>query len=235
MAGLTARARRLGRGALDLLFPPACVSCGAGGEFLCARCAGRLVPAAWPRCRRCWRPLQDAGVCSPCRAVPPPYDSLRAVFVYDHAARVLVHALKYRGMTALAGPMASLMARAIRGSDIEPGVIVPVPLATMRRRTRGYNQAGVLAAALGKELGVPVAGRALRRTRETAPQARTRDADQRLRNVAGAFEAAPEISGRRVLLLDDVTTTGATLSACAQALGKADSASVWALAFARED
>jgi ComF family protein len=234
MAGLTTSARRLGRGALDLLFPPSCVSCGAGGDFLCMRCAGRLVPAAWPRCRRCWRPLEDAGVCPPCRITPPPFDGLRAVFIYDASARVLVHALKYRGMSALAGPMAGLMARSIRGSEIQPDVIVPVPLASMRRRTRGYNQAGELAAALGRELGLPVSGRALRRTRETPPQARSRDAHQRHRNVAGAFAARPA-ADRRVLLVDDVTTTGATLTACAGALRDAGAGPVWALAFARED
>jgi len=234
MAGLTASARRLGRGALDLLFPPACVACGASGAFLCVACAGRLAPAAWPRCRRCWRPLQEPGTCTICRANPPPFDGLRAAFVYDARARVLVHALKYRGMTALAPPMASLMARALRGS-VEAEAIVPVPLAGRRRRTRGYNQAEVLARALGEELGLPVAPRALRRTRETAPQARAADSNARRRNVEGAFEAAADAAGRRLMLVDDVTTTGATLSACARALREAGAASVWAVAFARED
>lgn len=234
MAGLTARARRLGRGALDLLFPPSCVSCGTGGDFLCARCAGLLRPASWPRCRTCWRPLQDAGVCAPCRAAPPAFDGLRAAVVYDARAQLLVHGLKYRGMTSLAAPLAALMARALRGSEAGGGVIVPVPLAPMRRRTRGYNQAEALARALGAELGLPVEARALRRTRETPPQARSRDAAQRQRNVSGAFEARGGLSGQ-VMLVDDVTTTGATLSACAAALRQAGAARIWAVAFARED
>ncbi|MEX1254900.1 MAG: ComF family protein [Dehalococcoidia bacterium] len=234
MATTTSLARSLGRAALDLLFPPRCAVCGAAGAFLCAGCASALVEASPPRCPRCWRPGPDAGECFDCRLAPPAFDALRAGFVYQGVAREVVHALKYRGMTVLAAPMASLLTGAAARESFD--VVVPVPLSGLRKRTRGYNQAELLARALAEELGVLVEPRALVRKRHTPPQARSADAEARRRNVAGAFACRDaSLAGRRVLLVDDVTTTGATLAACAGALKAAGAASVRALAFARED
>jgi ComF family protein len=234
MATTTSLARSLGRAALDLLFPPRCAVCGAGGAFLCDGCAASLVEASPPRCPRCWRPAPDADECLHCQLTAPPFDALRTAFVYQGVARELVHALKYRGMTVLAAPMASLLAGAAAQARFD--LVVPVPLSGLRKRTRGYNQAELLARALAGDLGVPAQPSALVRRRHTAPQARSADAEARHRNVAGAFVCRDEsLAGRRVLLIDDVTTTGATLAACAEALRTAGAASVWALAFARED
>ena len=229
-------ARGLGQRILDLVFPARCVGCGASGTFLCHACRLALPPAAPPRCARCWRPWRDSGPCAACRLAPPPFDGLCAAFVYQGVVQELVRALKYRGTTALAPAMASLMAETARQERLAPDVVVPVPLSGLRRRTRGYNQAEALARALGVELGLPLLPRALQRRRHTPPQARSADAEERRRNVAGAFRVRDgEVAGRRVLLVDDVTTTGATLAACAQALKEAGARSVWALAFARED
>ena len=234
MAALATAVRRIGRGALDLIFPVRCLGCGASGAFLCPACALQLQAAGGGRCDRCWRPLAAGARCLPCRIDPPAYDGLRAAFVYDALARALVLALKFQGTTALAEPMAALMANSARAHAITADVLVPVPLSGLRRRTRGYNQAEALARPLARELGLSLAGGALRRTRHTTPQARSTGAARRA-NVAGAFAASGEVGGRRVLLVDDVTTTGATLSACARALNEAGARSVWALAFARED
>lgn len=227
---------RLGRAALDLVFPPRCVGCGSIGAFLCQACIASLPRAEGPRCSRCWRPGRAADPCLECRAAPPAFDGLRAAFVYDGVARELVHALKYRGITALAAPMASLLAEVARRHGLAAEFVAPVPLSGLRRRTRGYNQAESLAGALGRELRLPVRSRAVRRRRHTPPQARTADAEERRRNVAGAFVSRDAgIAGRDVLLVDDVTTTGATLAACAVALKEGGAGSVWALAFATED
>lgn len=228
-------AGRFGKATLDLLFPARCAGCGAGGSFLCDACAASLQGAGPPRCPRCWRP-GVAGVCDRCTAEPPAFDGLFAAYVYIGLSRELVHHLKYRGTTALAGPMASLLAAALAGRRVDADVIVPVPLSGLRGRTRGYNQSEAIARGLSRELALPLAARALRRSRHTPPQARSADAEARHRNVAGAFVArGAQVAGRRVLLVDDVTTTGATLAACSAALKAAGARSVWAVAFARED
>ncbi len=227
---------KLGRLALDLLFPPRCSNCGAAGELLCDACALSLERALPPRCLRCWRPWRDAGPCVSCQIDPPPFDGLYAAFVYAGTARTLVHALKYRGMTALASPMAARLADGVRERGLAADVVVPVPLSGLRRRTRGYNQAEALAREVGRGFSLPMIARALARRRHSPPQARSADIEERRRNVLGAF--APRdarVAGQRVLLLDDVTTTGATLAACAGALKEAGARSVWAVAFARED
>ncbi len=229
-------AERLSRAVLDFVFPPRCVVCGSGGSFLCTVCASGLPKAEPPRCPRCWSPGSDAYLCPECQAGPPAFDGLRAAFLYQGVVRDLVHALKYRGTTALAGPMASLLADVVHRDVLAADVLVPVPLAGVRRRTRGFNQAESLARALGRELGLPVRPGALRRRRQTTPQARTADAEQRRRNVAGAFACREgPVAGQRVLLVDDVTTTGATLAACAGPLKAGGARSVWAITFARED
>lgn len=236
MLGLVSAAERLGKAALDLVFPPRCVGCGGGGAFLCEACIASLPRADGPRCSRCWRPTRALDPCARCQAEPPAFDGLRAAFVHEGAAREVVHALKYRGTTALASPMGSLLADAVRRHGLAVDVVVPVPLSGLRRRTRGFNQAESLARALGRELQLPVRPRAALRRRHTPPQARSADAEERRRNVAGAFVSGRQnIAGGSVLLVDDVTTTGATLGACAAALKEGGAGSVWALAFAAED
>jgi ComF family protein len=228
-------ARGVRRLVLDLIFPARCIGCGEGSSLLCAACRLALPEAANPRCMRCWRPQAASNTCSSCRAEPPAFDGLRAAFVHTGVARELVRGLKYRGMTALAEPMGSLLAGAMREHRLVVDLVVPVPLSGLRRRTRGYNQAEELARALGRAAGLPVWPKALERTRHTAPQAGS-GAEERLRNVAGAFRVRDdEVNGRRVLIVDDVTTTGATLSACSDALKGAGAQAVWALAFTRED
>lgn len=230
-------AGRLGRAALDLLFPPRCVGCGSSGAFLCDGCSSSLVRALPPRCPYCWQPSSDGGACPGCHLDPSGLDGLRTAFVYQGVARELVHSLKYRRMTALGGTMGSLLAEAARRYGLVVDVAVPVPLAGRRQRIRGYNQAQVLATAVGRALDVPVSANAVARLRNTPPQARSSDAEARRRNVAGVFacHGQADITGRRVLLIDDVATTGATLAACAGALKSAGARTVWGLAFARED
>lgn len=221
---------------LDLIFPARCLGCGGGSSFLCAACRLSMPEAAAPRCERCWRPLLTEQTCASCRLSPPPFDGLRAAFVHQGVARELVRSLKYRGMTALAEPMGSLLAEALRTYSPPVDLVVPVPLSGARRRTRGYNQAEELAKALGRETGLPVRSNVLERTRHTAPQAGHAGAAERFRNVAGAFRVRDgEVNDRRVLIVDDVTTTGATLAACSDALKRAGARAVWALAFTRED
>ncbi len=221
--------------ALDLLFPPRCAVCGAMGSFLCTTCLQSLPRAEPPRCPVCWRPGFFAPACPGCRERPPAFQSLRAPCLMAGPAREAVHALKYNHFSALAEDMGRLMAEFAASERLAADLVVPVPLHPRRRRTRGYNQSALLAKAVAAALGLPLDERALVRRRDGPQQARAASAEERRRNVEGAFEARGRLEGRRILLIDDVTTTGATLDAGARALREAGAASVCCLAFARED
>jgi len=231
MSGIIGRASRV---AFDLLFPPRCALCGRGGVLLCEDCAATLPPADGARCERCWMPVSRATICRHCRETPPAFESIRAAFVMDGPARRLAHELKYEGLTSLAEPMAELMAECAGG--MEADVVVPVPLHGARERSRGYNQAAELGRQLASVLRLPYERRAARRIRDTAPLARTMHQDERRAIVAGAFAAdRGRVDGGRVLLVDDVVTTGATLDACAGALREAGAKTVSCLTWARAD
>jgi ComF family protein len=221
--------------ALDLVFPPRCVSCDAFGAFFCHHCIENAARAGSPRCPRCWMPEPREAECRRCRARHPAFSGVRSVFVYDGAARDAVHAIKFRGVSALAPVMGSLMAEQLQCWRPDIGAIVPVPLARHRDRTRGYNQSQLLARQLARLSGVPLDSRALVRRRATAPQARQPGEQARHRNVAGAFSAGPRVPSGGILLIDDVVTTGATLDACARVLLSEGAGPVFALTFARED
>ncbi len=202
-----------------------------------------------PRCPVCWMPVlrvvegpvlsavggpQAADVCARCHHSRPAFQAARAAFVYEGAARQAVHALKYDGVSALAGEMALSMAELLLQWNPPVSAIVPVPLAGGRRRMRGYNQSELLAREISRLTGLPLARRALIRRRSTPPQARQPDEETRRRNVANAFQPGRPVAAG-VLLVDDVITTGATLDACGRVLRDSGAAPVFVLTFARED
>src|SRR4051794_24156495 len=239
LAGLVSHAARL---ALDIALPTLCVACRepVAGVGVCAACWGKLSFIAPPFCPRLGIPfVYDPGpglLSMEAIADPPAYARARAVVRYDEVARTLVHALKYHDRTDLAPAMGRWMARA--GEELlgEADVLVPVPLHWKRGWSRRYNQAGALARAIERKSGVAVAPDVLRRIRPTQQQIGLSRL-QRARNVQGAFKVSPEkahkIQGRRVVLVDDVLTWGATTDACARALLRARAAQVDVLVFAR--
>jgi ComF family protein len=161
---------------------------------------------------------------------------LRSVYRYEGGVRTLVQAFKFRGLSSLGETLAARLAACYEQHGLEADVIVPVPLTTSRKRGRGYNQAWLLARELSRATGVP-AVEALRRTGNAPPQAGSPTAEERRRNVVGAFGVArpSDVEERRVLLIDDVATTGATLNACALELLAAGATEVSGLTLARED
>lgn len=228
-------ALRLCERALDLIFPPRCVGCGRFGAFLCDQCLAATPVAAPPRCDRCWVAMGTPGTCHRCRRGHPVLAGARAAFVYSGPAREAIHALKFKGLSAIAPQMAREMARVLAGWAPPVSVVVPVPLAGSRRRLRGYNQSELLAKEVARWAGLPLRAQAVARRRATLPQARLADGEARQRNVRGAFVPRRAPSGAAVLLVDDVMTTGATVEACARALRAGGSGPVYALLFARED
>ena len=228
--------------ALDIALPTLCVACRepVDGEGVCANCWAKLSFIAPPFCPRLGIPfIYDPGpdlLSMEAIANPPAYARARAAVRYDDVARTLVHALKYHDRTDLAPAMGRWMARAGHELLGDADVLVPVPLHWRRGWSRRYNQSGALARSIERQTGVKVASEALRRVRPTQQQIGL-SRSQRSSNVQGAFKVAADrnadIAGRRVVLIDDVLTSGATTDACARALLRAKAASVDVLVFAR--
>ncbi len=218
---------------LDLLFPPRCVVCRQVGTWLCPECVSRLPCLSDPVCYRCGTPITNGMFCRTCQEAPLRLEGIRSIAPYRGPVRAAIHYLKYRHARELADPLGELMARYWWRTPLPAEVTVPVPLHTSRLRKRGYNQAALLAWALSRRIGLPMDEDALCRVRATASQMRLKAADRR-RNVEDAFRCITDrLSGCRVLLVDDICTTGATLEACADALREGGAREVWALTLAR--
>lgn len=188
-----------------------------------------------PLCPRCGRPQTSGVLCPGCVGWQAMIDGIRSPFRFDGVIRPIIYQLKYRNLRALAVPLAGLLNDYLNASHIPGEVLVPVPLHPKRLRERGYNQSSLLAQELGKIVSLPVVNNCLIRQRHTPAQARTPTVDERRSNVADAFTCRDgRLRGKQVLLIDDVSTSGATLDACAGALKASGAASVWGLVLARE-
>lgn len=235
----------LGRRLADWVWPPACPLSGAAVDM-----AGRIAPDPWrdlrfldaPWCAHCGRPFPyDAfasgdGVCGPCAARPPAWDAARAPLAYDEASKGLVLAFKHGGRTEMLPQFARWMAASGRELLPESDVILPVPLHWRRRLSRRFNQSALLGRALAQEAGLAFRADALVRVKATPSQA-GQTAKGRWRNMRAAFRVPDKFSvwlaGRRVILVDDVLTTGATAEAAAARLLAAGAAAVDTLTLAR--
>jgi ComF family protein len=250
--GTEAKASRFGRlaapfraafgAALDVALPPLCPACRelVGGNGLCASCWSKLSLIGPPYCERLGIPFAydpGPGVLSmQAIADPPAYHRARAAVRYDEIARTLVHSLKYGDRLDLAPTAGRWMARAGRELLHDADALVPVPLHWRRLWARRFNQSALLAKAISGVAGVPVAENALKRVKPTAQQVGLSQ-KERASNVQGAFQVPPdgkaEVKGRRLVLIDDVLTSGATADACARTLLRAGARNVDVMVFAR--
>ncbi len=232
---------------LDLVFPAVCPVCETrsgdpGPRPFCQPCWAALPAEAAPGCACCGLPfpgLDGTLPCDACRRAPPPYAFARAVAVYRDGVRAAIHALKFARRPAVARPLGRWLAEAGAAAlPVPPAAwadgVIPVPLHPGRLAERGFNQAELLAAPCAERWGLPLLGRALVRARPTVSQTEL-DLAARLANVRDAFRVARprDVQDRRVLLVDDVLTTGATVGAAARALRRAGAAAVGVLVLAR--
>ncbi len=218
---------------LNLFFPPRCIDCRQVGAWFCAECMSRIPRVEPPFCARCGNTVINDELCPRCQTSPLQIESIRSAVYFEGALRQAMHWFKYRGRTVLAEPLGGLMAECWMQSRVPIDVVVPVPLHAARWRERGYNQAALLAREMARRAGLRVNEKVLIRQRATASQVEL-DASQRKENVRAAFFCSgDELAGKRVLLIDDVCTTGATLEACAVALYDGGACSVQALTLAR--
>jgi ComF family protein len=242
---LAGGAQRSARALLDLVLPPHCIACDATVSepgLLCADCFRQTGFITEPFCTRCSVPFAAAGLggadglCPGCRATPPVFRYARAALRYDAQGRRLILPFKHADRTEIAVALAPHMARAGAVLLGEADLLVPVPLHRARLFRRRYNQAALLAKAVGRIAARPCLLDALQRRRATASLGE-KSAAERAAEVAGAFAVRPSragrLAGRRVLLIDDVMTSGATANACAEVLLAAGATSVDVLAAAR--
>lgn len=217
-----------GTRAAGRLLPQHCALCAVpcADALVCAQC-DRALPRLGPACPRCAMPMHGGALCGKCLARPPPWDRASAAFAYAFPLDRLVVAMKYRGVFAYADFLAHALWQSITHA---PDIVVALPLAPARQRARGFNQAAEIARRVAARMRLPlVAG--LARIRDTPAQAAL-PWRERGRNVRGAFAASPVVAGKRIAIVDDVLTTGATLRDAARAAtaGGASSIEVWVVA-----
>jgi len=221
--------------ALDFFFPRWCLGCGKEGDFICSSCRKMLSHLNPPFCPRCGCPQINGVLCPGCVGWQANVDAIRSPFRFDGVIRQAIHQLKYQNLRAIAPSLARLLLDYLNTSSIPGEVLVPVPLHPKRLRERGYNQSYLLARELGKLVTLPVVNDCLVRKRPALPQARTATVAERRNNVADAFVCRDDrLRDKQVILLDDVSTSGATLDAGAAALKASGATSVWGLVLARE-
>lgn len=216
----------------DLFYPQRCVGCERrASDVLCRACFEALPEVGRPSCARCGLPTAfETFLCEECKNVDFGFESARAPLRYEGAGKKIVHALKYRGYTRVVEKVAAPLMLGVIDGGMRFDAVVPVPLHRSRLRKRGFNQAKLLARGVALRINSPVSD-TLEVVRSTRDQVELSAAGRRA-NVAGAYSARGPVVGR-ILLVDDVFTTGATMSACAGTLLQAGAGEVHALSLCR--
>lgn len=217
---------------LDLVFPPVCVGCGRVGFRWCDECQRKVKVLNGMVCEICGLPQEKSGVCDTCQLERPHFYSLRAWAVFDGPVQSALHRLKYRRDISLGDEIAGLMIPFVQDLGWKIDMVVPIPLGKHRMKERGYNQVAMIAKPLAMALGARYSPTELMRRKETRSQVGLSKVERKT-NVSNAFQADQGVSGKIVLVMDDVSTTGSTLSSSADALYQAGAKKVYALTAAR--
>lgn len=221
---------------LDLLFPRHCVSCQREGSFLCQGCFEKIILIKSATCPFCNRLSPWGKFCSRCRRkYKPALSGILVASYFEGPLKEAIHSYKYDGLAELSRPLSEILIKYLLGNLPNPvPILIPVPLHPKRERQRGFNQATLLAEAVGGELSLPVLKNKLQRSKNTLPQINL-SRKKRRENVQGAFiYQGKDLVGETILLVDDVCTTGATLNECAKELKKAQAKEVWGLVLAKD-
>ena len=227
---------RYGFHVLDILFPRCCIQCRNEGSSFCESCRATLPRLLPPVCPGCGDPQAGGCICPHCRYYPLQLNGLRAFSEYKEPLRSVIHAFKYRGNSLLGESLGTLLAETYLRHHMQADLIVPVPLHAERLQQRGYNQAQILAASCARQLYLPISTTLLVRTRTATTQVKS-GAQERRSNLQGAFKyhahaTTQLLRNRKIIIIDDVCTTGATLETCAQLLFAAGCKEVWGLVLA---
>lgn len=228
---------------LDALFPVACLVCRKKDLWLCDKCLKKIPLLSFQVCPYCEKEITIAGfVCEKCKKTPLALDALICATEYQKIAK-LVHLFKYNFVSALAWPLGKIIARVLlENNHFSPDFIIPIPIHKHKLKWRGFNQAELLARVTSQKLivkiTIPVCTDLVFRQKKTNPQMKIKTYQERLNNLHDAFVLAPEakniITGKNILLIDDIATTGATLFECAKILKFAGAKKVYGAIIARQ-
>lgn len=218
---------------IDFVYPPRCAGCDAPGVSFCPDCFSKVSLVRSSYCSICGRFPVQSGICDKCRDSLPFYSSSRSWAVYAEPLRQALHTLKYRNNLGLGQIFAEKLALIIRQNQWQPDIIVPIPLCKSHLKERGYNQAEQLTFPLSLILKIPQETKAVKRIKETASQVKL-DRTERFKNLEDAFLGNPaKLKSKKVLLVDDIVTTGATLNSCSKAILAAGGSSVYCITVAQ--
>lgn len=227
--------KRLGRGILDLVFPISCLVCGRDGEFLCSDCLAKLPRLEKQKCIVCTKPSPFGKTHPDCVTRNTVDGMICAASYQDKNTKKIIETFKYNFVSDLSKPLAQMITETVISQNLleyfQEFILVPVPLHKKRLNWRGFNQAVLLAMELSQNLKIPIEDKLAIRDKHTKPQVNL-TADERKRNIENAFSVTSEVAGKKILLVDDVVTSGSTANEIAKLLKSNKAAEIWILAFA---
>lgn len=228
------RSHRLLWQAIDWIYPPRCAGCSTPGFRFCDTCVASVkVIDQEIVCPKCGVPQSTPEICPECRSFTPAFTAVRSWGLYEGTLREAIHHLKYRSDLGVSEELAKPLSVLLKHLHWQVDLITPVPLSRRRKRSRGYNQASLIARWIAMSNGIPFQPAALVRSKDTISQVGL-SGEERRKNVIGAFLASKEIvNGKSILVIDDVSTTGATMQACALSLEEGGAHQIYGLTLAR--